>query len=79
MARIGEDYYNIEKLVEVENFQIWKFQIKVLFRANEVLEIVTENSRRENRNDVQKKKDAIAQKIIISTIDKKTLLKYNGL
>lgn len=52
MARIAEDYYNIEKLVEVENFQIWKFQIKVLFRANEVLEIVTENSRRENRNDV---------------------------
>jgi len=55
MARVAEDYYNIEKLVGVENFQMWKFQIKILFRANEVLEIVTED-RIDNRDDIYKKK-----------------------
>jgi len=34
-----------------------------LFRANEVLEIVTED-RVDNRDDIYKKKDAIAQKIL---------------
>ncbi|XP_018396370.1 PREDICTED: uncharacterized protein LOC108774708 [Cyphomyrmex costatus] len=73
MAKIAEDYYNIEKLVGVENFEIWKFQIKVLFRANEVIEIATTETEGE-RNGVWKKKDAVAQKIIISTIDKKPFL-----
>jgi len=52
---------------------MWKFQIEILFRANEVLEIVTED-KVGNTDDIYKKKDAIAQKIIISTIDKKTFL-----
>lgn len=74
MAKVTEDYYNIERLVGVENYQIWKFQIKVLFRANEVLQLATENTEVDRRNDAWKKKDAIAQKIIISTLDKKPFL-----
>jgi len=25
MAKVAENYYNIEKLTRIENFQIWKF------------------------------------------------------
>jgi len=37
MAKIAEEFYNIEKLVGVENFQKWKFQVRILFKANDVL------------------------------------------
>lgn len=72
MTKVAEDYFNIEKLVGAKNFEIWKFQIYVLFRANEVLQMATIHTPGERRTDL--KKDAITQKIIISTMDKKPFL-----
>ncbi|KAK9739251.1 hypothetical protein QE152_g9167 [Popillia japonica] len=62
----------------MQSFQIWKFQITVLFKAHELWEITNGDSlystiTEENEKSNWLKKDARAQKIIITTIDKKLL------
>ncbi|XP_026826247.1 uncharacterized protein LOC113562125 [Ooceraea biroi] len=75
MARSqAEDFANIEKLSDSENYQVWKFQISILFRANELYGTVTEEVAEGQRTDQWRKKDANAQKIIVTTIERKPLL-----
>lgn len=71
---LAEYILHIEKLTDSENFQIWKFQITILFKANEVYEIVLAKANEAERTPQWKKKDASAQKLIITTVDKKPLL-----
>lgn len=75
MARsLAEDIIHVEKLTDAENFQIWKFQISIIFKANELYEIVLQNTTETERTAQWKKKDANAQKLIVTTPDKKPLL-----
>lgn len=73
-----DDLSIIEKLINSETFLIWDFQINVLFKANGFYEIVSgkrkyeEQTREEDKNDWNKK-DAKAQKVIITSIDKKLM------
>jgi len=69
---LSEDATNIEKLTSVEDYPLWKFQIEILFKANNLYEVVTSN--RPEPTDKWKKDDAIAQKVLITTIDKRPLL-----
>lgn len=74
MKALTEDSTNVEKLVDAENFQLWKFQVGIMFKANELYQIVTEDTPMNNRDNQWKKKDAVAQKIIVTTVDKKPLM-----
>jgi len=75
MARsLTDDFLNIEKLKDIENYQTWKFQLGILLRANELYETITEETSVENRNAAWKKKDAMAQKYIVTSLDKKPLM-----
>jgi len=69
---LSEDATNIEKLTSIEDYPLWKFQIEILFKANNLYEVVTSN--RPEPTDKWKKDDAIAQKVLITTIDKRPLL-----
>lgn len=43
MAKVShDDVAQIEKLNGPDNFQVWKFQITILVRAHELLDIVQE-------------------------------------
>lgn len=70
----SEDTSNIEKLVDTESFQIWKFQLSILFRANELFEVVTKSTTAAERDSQWLKKDANAQKLIVTTVEKKPLM-----
>lgn len=37
---LTDDTANVERLVDAENYQIWKFQLNILFRSSELYEIV---------------------------------------
>lgn len=75
MARaLTEDSANVEKLIDSESYQLWKFQIGILFKANELYDIVAINTPLDARDNPWKKKDAIAQKLIVTTVDKKPLM-----
>lgn len=66
-----DDIAQVEKLNGPENFQVWKFQITIMLRANDLLGIVQE----EPQDTVMwKKKDANAQRIIVLLLDKKPLM-----
>lgn len=67
----------IEKLTNKDNFQLWKFQITVAFKAKEVYDLVTGNGAAPVEASALTKwkaKDAKAQKLIVSTIEKKALI-----
>lgn len=72
---------NIEKLNDEESFKFWKFQTTVIFKSQELWEIVNggvklqdiEESNIKKTNE-WKKKDAIAQKIIVTSVDKRFLV-----
>lgn len=71
-----EEISQIEKLSDIESFQLWNFQITILFKANGLHEIITGNSKleeisTEEEKAVWRKKDAKAQKIIITTVEKR--------
>lgn len=75
----SEDFTIIEKLVDETSYQIWKFQIVVTFKAYELYEIVNgEKLFTTLENDQEKanwrKKDAKAQKLIVTTIDRKYMM-----
>lgn len=74
----SEEIGNIEKLRDSETFEIWNFQVVILFKANSLHKIVNGEEKYENltKEDEKKswlKRDAKAQRIIVSTIDKKVL------
>lgn len=74
MAKIlFEDVNNVERLTDVEDFNMWKFQVNILLNASELSKITLDETPLADRNAQWIKKDALAQKIIISTINKKPL------
>ncbi|XP_025266851.1 uncharacterized protein LOC105249334 [Camponotus floridanus] len=61
MAKISvEEINQVEKLNGVENFQLWKFEITILLKANDLYEVATEVSAVQDAAWL--KKDANAQK-----------------
>lgn len=73
-----DDVMQIEKLKDSENFMIWKFQVTILFKSLGLYEIVTGVSvLREGTTEPAKtewiRKDARAQKIIITSIERQPL------
>ncbi|KAK9693484.1 hypothetical protein QE152_g34158 [Popillia japonica] len=74
---IVEEVSQIEKLKDVESYQLWNFQLTIMFKANGLYEIVKgesklESMKSEEEKETWKKKDAKAQKIITTTIERKT-------
>lgn len=74
-----EEIGNIEKLCDISSFDLWNFQITVLLKASGLYKIVSGQEKLENLTkdeDINTwiKNDAKAQRIIISTIDKKGLM-----
>src|SRR5436190_9212164 len=70
---------NIEKLVDSESFKFWKFQTTVIFKSQGIFEIVSGESKLDTIKESKeknewKKKDAIAQKLIVTSVDKKFLV-----
>lgn len=75
----NDDLVKIEKLTGSENFEVWKFQIKIVFKANGQWETVNGESlftslTKEEEKAIWIKKDARAQKTIVTTIEKKLLM-----
>lgn len=78
MACSMDDVSAIEKLRSSENFQSWKFQIEIVFKSQELDDIVNGTNKIDAKTtDEARKKwikfDARAQKLIISTIDKRNI------
>ncbi|KAF2893475.1 hypothetical protein ILUMI_12693 [Ignelater luminosus] len=78
MASNADDTTNIEKLVDQESYKLWKVCTTVLFKANALHEIVSGEKKFNNLTKDEEKadwirKDARAQKIIITSIDRKFL------
>lgn len=75
----SDDLSLIHKLKDGESFEIWKFQIVIFFKASSLYEIVDGTNMLENltvdseRNN-WKKKDAQAQKAIVTSVDKKLMM-----
>ena len=70
---------NIEKLVDSESFKFLKFQTTVIFKSQGIFEIVSGESKLDTIKESKeknewKKKDAIAQKLIVTSVDKKFLV-----
>lgn len=75
MANKEDSLNNIEKLTDEGNYEIWKFQISIFFKAKQIYDIATGKSKCPSENKEEwEKKDAIAQRIIVTTIDKKVLM-----
>lgn len=70
----SDDISNVEKLKDIENFPIWKFQLSILFRASDLFDIVNKNIPEDKRTQQWIKSDAHAQKIIITTLERNALL-----
>ncbi|UYV70767.1 hypothetical protein LAZ67_8000536 [Cordylochernes scorpioides] len=75
---VSEDIANIVRLKNPENFDLWNFQITIIFKANGLLDIVNGKSLFEDLKDETGKdkwslKDAKAQKYIMLTIEKNVL------
>lgn len=73
-----DDITQIEKLKDSENFMIWKFQVTILFKSLGLYKIVTEISVltediTEHAKTEWIRKDARAQKIIVTTIERQSL------
>lgn len=67
----------IKKLADQDNFQLWKFQIVVAFKAKNVYDVVSGEEARPAAGEALAKwkvKDAKAQRLIVSTIERKTLI-----
>lgn len=74
-----EDGMKIEKLNNSESYQIWKFQIVILFKSHGLWEIVNAVKKLETITDERKKavffkKNAFAQKLIMTSVERKLLM-----
>lgn len=74
----SDDVLQIEKLKDAESFQVWKFQISVVFKSNGNWEIVNgtrkyEELSKPEEKSAWEKQDAKAQKTIVTSIDKKLM------
>ncbi|KAK9712332.1 hypothetical protein QE152_g24945 [Popillia japonica] len=79
MAASGEEnaMKSIETLKDTTNYEIWKFQICIFFKSKQVYDVVdgTTICPEEATKKIEwEKKDAIAQKLIITTIEKQPLI-----
>lgn len=72
------DINRIQILKDKESFQVWKFEITVSFKANELYDIVSGAIKNEDVIGIEQatwtRKDSMAQKLIITSIDKKLLM-----
>ena len=70
-----EEIAQIEKLKDLESFQVWKFQLTIILKAQELYTLVTDEPTEANTaNTDWIRKNAKAQKYIVTTIDKKPLM-----
>lgn len=79
MADENQEIASIERLVNAESFELWNFQIVIFFKASGLFTIVTGEEKVEDLTADKDKKawlqrDAKAQKIITSTVDRKVLI-----
>lgn len=73
---MSDDTCNIEQLKDETNFEIWKFQITIIFKSKNIFDLVIGEILRPEEKKARKdweKNDATAQRIIITTIDKQPL------
>ncbi|KAJ8873844.1 hypothetical protein PR048_024680 [Dryococelus australis] len=70
MAMASEDFPHVEKLKGHSNFNIWKFQIVVLFKAADLYNVARAEFREGEQDTNWGEKDAKAQRYIVTTIDK---------
>lgn len=73
MAKVDE-LVLMEKLADVESFQVWKFKISVILKANGLYQTVIEETAEALRTAEWNKKDAQAQKMIVTTVDQGPLM-----
>lgn len=71
---LSEELSLVEKLVDSENYQLWKFKVKVLLEARELYGLVTEETEEASKTAEWRKKDANAKKVIVTTLDQKPLM-----
>ena len=64
----------VEKLKDGSNFHTWKFQVRVLLKARDLYKLTTVQTETADRKDDFERKDAQAQKVIITTIEKGLLI-----
>ncbi|GJQ70485.1 hypothetical protein Trydic_g22897 [Trypoxylus dichotomus] len=79
MATYSEELCQIEKLVGETSYQIWKFQLIVTLKAHELYDVVNGAKLRSSLTKDEDiadwtKKDAKAQRLIVTTIDKKYMI-----
>lgn len=73
------DIFAIDKLKSKTGYQVWKFQLSIVLKSKQVWEIVTDEEKASSDPTRKKelreweKKDAIAQKVIVSSVDTKIL------
>lgn len=64
----------VDKLKDPSDFQLWKFKVNILFKAQGLYDVVRGDVKKPDKESSQLvdylRKDARAQKIIVSTIDK---------
>lgn len=70
---LSDDARDIDKLNNSEDFQMWKFQVKVLLNANQLGPLILTDTAEASRTAEWKTKDAKAQKTIITTVSKKII------
>ncbi|KAJ8878341.1 hypothetical protein PR048_018918 [Dryococelus australis] len=70
MAMASEDFAHVEKLKGHSNFSIWKFQIVVLLKVAVLYNVVSAKFTEGEQDTSWGKKDAKAQKYIVTKIDK---------
>lgn len=72
-----EEILNIEHLKDEGNYEIWKFQITIFFKAKQIYDIATGKTKCPEEQKLKEdweKKDAIAQRIIVTTIEKPIMM-----
>lgn len=62
---LTEGSANIEKLIDAENYQIWKFQIGIIFRAHELFDIIDTETVENERTNAWKKRMHRHKKLLL--------------
>lgn len=79
MASAFNEMEFVEKLKDIESYPLWKFQINIMLKSSDLISIVDGSEKLEDVTDKKKKdewarRDAKAQKMIISSISKEPML-----